>query len=137
MFLSRALILGILLAFSAHAADEGTPVPDEFVKMSDSIQKESSRQKRLEMFSSLQALVKKRVQEIPSDIDESAIAKTEVLFELDLFVSGLKNEQLTPASCSRTQTSIASRANPLGDGESGMNPTGRFVMNVVKSLCRE
>jgi hypothetical protein len=142
VFLIRAagtfLLVGILAAgFAASAAHaQSAKIPEEFVAISESIQKEKSRAKRLELLVSLQTLTKKRVKELPLSISEAEVPRTEVLFELDLFLGNLRNDTLNPANCPRTQRSIASWSNPTGS-EEDVNPTGRFVLDVVRSVCRE
>jgi hypothetical protein len=134
LLLLATLVSAVGVPSAARA--EAVRIPSEFVAISESIHKEKSRAKRLELLGALQALTKKRVKEIPPSISEAEVLKTEVLFELDLFLGNLRNDTLNPANCARTQRSIASWSNPTG-AEDDVNPTGRFVLDVVRSVCRE
>jgi hypothetical protein len=133
IFVAASLILGFAhrAAFAAPA-----PIPAEFVEISNSIQKEKSREKRLQLLTTLQTLVKKRAQAIPASISESEIPQSELLFELDLYLNNLQPAALNPANCPRAQKAIGYWANPTGETDDG-NPTGRFVLDVVRSVCRE
>jgi hypothetical protein len=130
-------VLAAFSAFALHGASAAqTPIPAEFVEISASIQKEKSREKRLQLLGTLQSLARKRTQEIPLSISDAEIPKSELLFELDLYLNNLQPAALNPANCPRAQKAIEYWANPTGESDGG-NPTGRFVLDVVSSVCRE
>jgi hypothetical protein len=140
MFLARSrfslLVIGIsLFAYGAHGALTELTLPPEIVAAAAGIQKEKSRVKRIELLTGMIAEVKSRVRSLPESIDESEIARVQILFELDILFGTLHPEKINPATCSEVQRSIRDWANPSGSAESEISPSGRLALEVVKSVC--
>ena len=138
MFLNKKtfpLCLLILVSAGSSWSSPGPTLPPEILKSADEIRKEKSREKRLELLAAMISDVKMRLKKLPEIISENDVPSVQMLYELDILFGSFRAERINPSTCPEIKTSLMAWANQDGGAESEISPSGRLVIDVVKSVC--
>jgi hypothetical protein len=127
------VILAALLLLTPPAPAGSAMMPTEISALADGIRNEKSRLKRLELLSGLMADVRKRVSEVPENIDEAELPRIQALFELNILIGALKPETINPATCPGVLRTAEQMTKPVRDAD--VSETGRLALDVIKSVC--
>lgn len=134
-FVMLFTVTGIFKLGSVKADEPARPTLPELMTTVAKMRKVKSRNDRVNLLLDFAQIVRKKVKALPDGIEDSEIPQAELLFELDLFLSGLSGDSLTVKNCPRTLITIEALSDPNGDGID-LNPSGEAIRGLIQSVCR-
>lgn len=124
-----------LISIGTSWATSEPALPTEILKSAEVIQKEKSREKRLELLTAMISDVKTRLKQLPETISDSDVPAVQMLYELDILFGSFRAETINPTTCPEIRRSLMAWANQDGGSEAEISSSGRLVLDVVKSVC--
>jgi len=128
-------LLFVAAAGAATPSPASTAMPPEITSLAAGIRAEKEHSKRIELLTGLMNEVKKRISELPEDIDEAELPRVQMLYELNVLFGSLRPETMNPATCPKVLRTMEEMVNPRGSDAFGASATGRLAIDVVKSVC--